>query len=439
MLVSVPSANSYSTADINSTNGGYVGGLIGTIDGAVTVGNSYSTGNVSTTNGDYVGGLAGFNNGGMISNSYSTGSVSGRSYLGGLTGRNDGTISYSYSTGDVSSTNGGYVGGLAGKNNTTIEKSYSTGNITGTANYAGGLVGYNDNFNQLEGYGVITDSYSTGSVNVTGNNIGGLAGYTYYGFITNSYSTGSVSGTNYVGGLMGYNDNSTITSSYWDTQTSGKSNCTGFGSDAGCTGLTTSQMKQQASFSGWSIANSGGSSATWRIYEGDTYPMLRGFLTALTVTANNDSKTYDGNSYSGGSGVSYSLSNYDSNKIFGAVTYSGDSQGAVNAGSYTITPSGLYSNQHGYDIAFANGTLTINESSGSSESSGDSGSSSETNAHTDVLQEWLADDTVQSNQTAVKSGKMFTTANFDDLFTAEESYDNEIFSDIPETCVLDCE
>ncbi len=34
--------------------------------------------------------------------------------------------------------------------------------------------------------------------------------------------------------------------------------------------------------------------------------------------------------------------------------------GAVNAGSYTVTGSGLYSNQQGYDITIVNGTLTVN-------------------------------------------------------------------------------
>jgi filamentous hemagglutinin family protein len=199
-------SNSYSTADISSTNGGYVGGLIGTIDTSVTVGNSYSTGNVDTTNGDYVGGLAGYNNGGTISNSYSTGSVSGRYEIGGLGGRNDGAISNSYSTGSVSGTN--YVGGLVGRNRNTIEKSYSTGSITGG---------------------------------------------------------------DYAGGLVGYRDDSTISSSYWDTQTSGRSNCTGFGSATGCTGLTTSQMKDQANFSGWDFTN------TWNIDSGSyiSYPYLR--------------------------------------------------------------------------------------------------------------------------------------------------------------------
>ncbi len=83
------------------------------------------------------------------------------------------------------------------------------------------------------------------------------------GTITNSYSTGSVSGSNYVGGLVGYNYGGAITNSYWDTETSGQTT-----SDGG-TGLTTAQMKQQASFSGWDFSN------VWGIDEGASYPYLR--------------------------------------------------------------------------------------------------------------------------------------------------------------------
>ena len=96
--------------------------------------------NVSVTGYREVGGLVGVNWQGSISNSYSTGNVSGTSWVGGLVGDSGGNISDSYSTGNVS---GNYsVGGLAGYNVGTISDSYSTGNISG--NYSvGGLVGEN--------------------------------------------------------------------------------------------------------------------------------------------------------------------------------------------------------------------------------------------------------------------------------------------------------
>ncbi|MBO9731417.1 MAG: gliding motility-associated C-terminal domain-containing protein, partial [Chitinophaga sp.] len=80
---------------------------------------------------------------------------------------------------------------------------------------------------------------------------------------------------------------------------------------------------------------------------------------ALTVTANNDSRTYTGTAYTNGNGVSYSgfVGNDDEGKLGGTLSYHGNSQGAVDAGTYIIQPSGLSSND--YNITYANGQLTI--------------------------------------------------------------------------------
>jgi len=81
---------------------------------------------------------------------------------------------------------------------------------------------------------------------------------------------------------------------------------------------------------------------------------------ALTVTAASDAKTYNGLAYSGGNGVSYSgfVNGDTSTALGGTLSYTGGSQGAVNAGSYTITPAGLTSSN--YAISYANGALTVN-------------------------------------------------------------------------------
>ncbi|BAV07136.1 gliding motility-associated C-terminal domain-containing protein [Filimonas lacunae] len=81
---------------------------------------------------------------------------------------------------------------------------------------------------------------------------------------------------------------------------------------------------------------------------------------ALTVTAKDSSKVYDGLAYSGGNGLSYSgfVNSEDSTAaLTGAVTYSGTSQGAKNVNAYVITPDGLTADN--YDITYADGTLTI--------------------------------------------------------------------------------
>jgi hypothetical protein len=81
----------------------------------------------------------------------------------------------------------------------------------------------------------------------------------------------------------------------------------------------------------------------------------------LTVTAAAATKTYDGQAYSGGNGVSYSgfVNSETSSVLGGSVSYSGTSQGAINAGSYVITPSGLTSSN--YDITYSNGALSVSK------------------------------------------------------------------------------
>jgi filamentous hemagglutinin family protein len=278
--------------------------------------------------------------------------ISGWFVTGTLAGRSDGAVIYSYADGGSVTGDANLAGGLLGQTGGSVDYSYANVSVTGNSNgisstAIGGLVGGNN--------GSISNSYATGSVH-GGTDVGGLVGQVGAGAtVTNAYSTGTVTWTTNGGGLVGSkNATGTVTASYWDTTTSGV-----LGSAAG-TGLTTAQMQTMASFGGWSIANSGGSTAVWRVYEGHAYPLLRNFLTALTVTANNGTKTYDGLAYSGGNGVTGSISGAVAT-LSGGPTYGGSAQGAVNAGSYALTVDGYWSGQQGYDVSYAGGTLTVNQ------------------------------------------------------------------------------
>ncbi|MGI4846806.1 MAG: beta strand repeat-containing protein, partial [Janthinobacterium lividum] len=82
---------------------------------------------------------------------------------------------------------------------------------------------------------------------------------------------------------------------------------------------------------------------------------------ALAVTATNASKTYDSAAYAGGNGVTYSgfVGSENSAVLGGAVAYGGAAQGAVNAGTYALTVSGLTSGN--YAISYNPGTLTVGQ------------------------------------------------------------------------------
>ena len=83
---------------------------------------------------------------------------------------------------------------------------------------------------------------------------------------------------------------------------------------------------------------------------------------ALSITANNASKTYDGTAWSGGNGVTYAgfVGGEDASVLGGALAYGGTSQGAINASAipYSIIPSGLTSTN--YTIGYTHGNLVIN-------------------------------------------------------------------------------
>ena len=220
--------NGYTVSNFKITTGRAYVGLFGYNEGVIkNLGVENFTVNVSYGGNVYAGGLVGYNSG-DITNSYATGNVSATStstgsaaYAGGLVGRNNsGDITNSYATGEVSATadDPAYAGGLVGyKYYGGITNSYATGNVSATCYsyaYAGGLVGDNS--------GDITNSYATGNVSATSTSTyayaGGLVGDNS-GDITNSYATGDVSATStsysaYAGGLVGRNYSGDITNSY---------------------------------------------------------------------------------------------------------------------------------------------------------------------------------------------------------------------------------
>lgn len=260
-------SNSYTTGPVTGSE--RVGGLVGQATYQTDINNSYAKGNVS--GGSHVGGLVGMaHTTTEISNSYATGEVTGSgNNIGGLVGETSdrSNIINSYATGPVTGENN--IGGLVGSagvgpwvtGGAAIENSYATGSVEGSGivdslgNVVGGLVG--DAYNIT-----IENSYATGLVK-GGNNVGGLVGSAGNSTISNSYVTGPVTGMVRVGGIVGLAGTTTIENSYWDTVTTGQEEPV-----EGGTGLTTDEMKNQATYSGWDFIN------IWEITPGN-YPTLR--------------------------------------------------------------------------------------------------------------------------------------------------------------------
>ena len=155
-------------------------------------------------------GLFGYIDGGAVKNLTVSGSVRGRTFVGGIVGRalnatiescaNSGTVSGAGNTGGIAgflaatelnnclnsgtvSASASSVGGIAGRNEGSVENCYNRGSVAGL--YGGGITGYN--------YGGTQNCYNAGTV--TGSSSGGVAGYCYYlGQVKNCYwSSGSAS------------------------------------------------------------------------------------------------------------------------------------------------------------------------------------------------------------------------------------------------------
>lgn len=337
-------------------------GLFGVTSGSVANVGLEGVSIVGLTN---VGALAGTNLG-TITRSYSTGSVSipvsdpANGFAGGLVGNNavllDTTWSSAAVGGDASN-----IGGLAGINNGNISESYSSGSASARGSNAGGITGLNASAGQ------IFNSYSAATVGAT-SEAGGIAG-TNDGRIVGSYSSGATSGVSSIGGIAGNNTGS-ISSSYSSGTTRGGVGAT-VGPLAGVnTGtisansvgnITPDAAKLQATYAALDFSANG----VWRQYDGSTLPLLRAFLTPLTITVKAHSKTYDGTPWSGQLNLAYSdpaAATSPSLHIGQPVASALPTDAGTYAVNYTLAP---FSDQrNGYDITVAQAgpqttTLTI--------------------------------------------------------------------------------
>ena len=306
--------------------------------------------------GNGVGSLVGWNSGGEINNVYNTGTVNGANYVGGIIGYNDGgKVGTVYNTGSVTGA-AGRIGGIAGSNKGgTINNVYNTGTVSGTYEI-GGIVGSNRGVTAA-----ISNAYNTGSV--SGDEaVGGIAGYNDGGRISEVYNTSGVTGNSYTGILVGDFGSGTVNNAYYaTTDKDGNSINAGidvFGAASGTSnnvkGYTLAQLQSNSDgkYDSWSGFND-----NWRIYEGHTMPLLKSFMTDLTITINGDQTVvYDeaGNIVDLDK-LGYDLAGINTDKILGT---------KVNGiGVYDIAEL-LYSNQHGYNITInGSGKLIVRKAS----------------------------------------------------------------------------
>jgi filamentous hemagglutinin family protein len=289
------------------TSGGSGSGLFGYVNNGASIGNVQLS-NANVSGGAYAGGLVGFNQG-SIYNAIVSGTITGQSYTGGVTGVNFGSITNAYT--DTLIAGSYYGGGISGYNAGTISYTYALGTLTSQTGGNAGIVGVN-NGNVLSSFYATTDA--SGNAINAGLNATGSGGNT--------------------------------------TEASGK---------------TRAELSDLSTFTaaGWNIDSAAGTGSTWRIYDGYSTPLLRSFLTAITLSPSlsNAGKTYDGTVATGLVSSYTSDIALNSDLLKGAFTYTttGKDAGTYSTADNTLLiGGGLYSTQNGYDIAIeASSSLTI--------------------------------------------------------------------------------
>lgn len=277
--------------------------------------------NVYVRGSDTVGAFIGSNAGGILSNVYATGYVraegdpkimtSGRPlFAGGLVGSNGMTTKSSFSVVPGQILNSLVLG--------QITDAYSDVTVSGNSGL-GGIAGYN--------FGVIDRVYAIGKIELTGD--------------TSSSVSGGIAGLNYYG--------SSIKNAYWATDSTGQSAITGqnFGS------IDNFSSQRQTSYNDLkTVLLEPEFAENWYRYDGYSLPMLKSFLTPLSIFSLDQdiSKIYDGKVISSAEKYYFSEKNAPLAGKLESNPFTPFASG-IDIGSYSKNSSrNFWSNQQGYLI-----------------------------------------------------------------------------------------
>ena len=244
--------------------------------------------------------------------------------------------------------------GVIGSNAGTVE---NLGVVNGTVDATGinnnsaigGIVGAN------KAGAIIRNVYFSGSVKGY-RAVGGIAGWQNGattlnninypgGIIENAYSTGTVSGNSVVRGIVG-EAMGIIRNAYGKETNNGRYSVYAYNSATPVdqVSASSSNLKERVFFAnkGWDISSDGTGSATWRIYEGQTMPLLTAFLRTKALVTETE--------YNGNNEHSFDKTLAEGDNHIIAVDTSDFTAKGTNAGVYQEETKKFYSDQQGYNI-----------------------------------------------------------------------------------------
>lgn len=243
-----------------------VGGIIGINHGIITGGRD---------NNDNYYKYQIYNNGTIQAGSYKNGTITAvpGENIGGLLGNNSGKLTAGYNTGVVDAGQSSNVGGIAGTNSGTLDQVFnSVVTVTKTetgATDANGRKPYNY-------------TYTDGGAISGARNVGGIVGSnTADGKLSNAYSTTKVAGNSKVANIVG--SNAGQVSNIYGYAANGNTNVNGgtvTNSDIINADGKLENGKDAKKLASYAFDNK---ETTWKLYDKRTNPLLKVFLTKVTV------------------------------------------------------------------------------------------------------------------------------------------------------------
>ena len=276
------------------------GGIIGVNAVGVNISNSSLmnrvNGNVSGV--ENVGGIIGINHGIITGGRddkdnyykyqiYNNGTIQAGSYdeesgtitafagknIGGLLGNNSGTLTAGYNTGVVDAGQSSNVGGIAGTNSGTLDQVFNS-----VVKVTKAETGATDaNGRKLYNY-----TYTDGGAISGASNVGGIVGSnTADGKLSNAYSTTAVAGASNVANIVGNNEGHV--SNIYGYEANGNTNVNGgtvTNSDIINADGKLEHGEDAKKLESYDFDNK---KTTWKLYDKRTNPLLKVFLTKVTV------------------------------------------------------------------------------------------------------------------------------------------------------------
>lgn len=269
--VNAVGANISNSSLMNRVNGNVSG--VANVGGIIGINHGVITGGRDDNNNYYKYQI--YNNGTIQAGSYDAGTITAYAgeNIGGLLGNNIGTLTAGYNTGVVKAGQSSNVGGIAGTNSGTLDQVFNSV-VTVTKTETGAT--------DAHGRKLYNYTYTDGGAISGKNNVGGIVG-SNTGTLSNAYSTTAVAGNSNVANIVG--SNAGQVSNIYGYAANRNTNVTNVNGGTvsksyiiKADGTLAENSKDAKTLDSYAFDDT-----TWKLYYKRTNPLLKVFLTKVTV------------------------------------------------------------------------------------------------------------------------------------------------------------